>query len=128
MIERDGLHDEYPHWGNGSSADRDRRLEELEHERRVSQYIRDLPFLWINVDDEPSPESDRAYIERNTIALVSNYAKETLDSRSDTWLGTESPSQELCQSGLWNVNHVEERYDPAFLDRLETAVKKTESI
>lgn len=125
MIERDKLHDEYPHWGDGSSAGRDRRLDELGLEQRVSDYIRGLPFLWVRVDDEPGPESDRAYIERNVIALASNYTKESIDSRNAGWLGNASPCEEIHESGLWNVNHVEERYDPAFLDRLETAVKKT---
>ncbi|MFB6186265.1 MAG: hypothetical protein ABEI86_05290 [Halobacteriaceae archaeon] len=41
-------------------------------ERQVSAKIRDLPFLWVDVDDKPSPESDRAYIERNAIALAEN--------------------------------------------------------
>ncbi|QIB74963.1 hypothetical protein G3I44_12140 [Halogeometricum borinquense] len=125
MIERDGLHGEYPHWGEGSSAGRERRLNELELERVVSDYLRGLPFLWVNVDDEPSPESDRAYIERNTIALVSNYAKESIDGRDDGWLGNASASEAIRQSGLWNVNHVEEEYDPTFLDRLEAAVEET---
>lgn len=125
MIERDGLHEEYPHWGEGSGAGRERRLNELKLERGVSDYIRDLPFLWVDVDDEPSPESDRAYIERNTIALVSNYAKESIDGRDDEWLGKASASEAIRQSGLWNVDHVEEEYDPAFLDRLEAAVEET---
>jgi hypothetical protein len=38
----------------------------------VSTYIGAMPFLWIDVDDEPSPRSLRAYIERNSIALLSN--------------------------------------------------------
>ncbi|ESS05764.1 MAG: hypothetical protein A07HB70_02245 [uncultured archaeon A07HB70] len=75
LVERHGLHDEYPEWGEGSSAGRDRRLAELELERRVSDYIRELPFLWVDVDDEPGPGSDRAYIERNAIALASNYGR-----------------------------------------------------
>lgn len=100
MIERHGLHDEYPHWGDGSSADRNRRLDELELERRVSEYIRELPFLWVDVDDEPSPESDRAYIERNAIALVSNYRKDTIDARREDWLGRASPRNEIRTSGL----------------------------
>jgi hypothetical protein len=91
----------------------------------VSDYIRDLPFLWVKVDDEPGPESDRAYIERNTIALVSNYAKDSIDSRDTGWLGNTSPCEEIRQSGLWNINHVGEQYDPAFLDRLKTAVETT---
>lgn len=55
-------------------------------ERRVSNYLRDLPFLWLNVDDEPGAESQRAYIERNMIALLSNYQRETVDARSNDWL------------------------------------------
>jgi len=125
MIEREGLHDEYPHWGEGSSADRDRRLAELEQERRVSEYICDLPFLWVDVDDEPGPNSDRAYIERNAIALVSNYQKESIDPRNDSWLGVKSPRTEISNSGLWNINHVAESYDPSFLDRLSDAVGET---
>lgn len=125
MIERDGLHDEYPHWGHGSSAGRERRLAELDHERRVSEYIRDLSFLWVDVDDEPSPQSDRAYLERNAIALVSNYGKDSLDSRGANWLGLDSPRNEITDSGLWNINHVEEQYDAAFLERLSGAVEET---
>ncbi len=128
MIRRDGLHDEYPHWGDGSSANRERRLAELVHERRVSEYIRGLPFLWIKVDDEPSPQSDRAYLERNAIALVSNYRKDSLDPRSDDWLGRDSPRSEISDSGLWNINHVGEQYDTAFLDRLSDAVEQTSEL
>ena len=128
MIRRDGLHDEYPHWGDGSSANRERRLAELEHERRVSEYIRGLPFLWIKVDDEPSPQSDRAYLERNAIALVSNYRKDSLDPRSDDWLGRDSPRSEISDSGLWNINHVGEQYDTAFLNRLSDAVEQTSEL
>lgn len=125
MIERHGLHEEYPHWGKESSAGRNRRLDELELERRVSDYIRDLPFLWINVDDEPGQDSDRAYIERHTIALASNYQKEPIDPRSDSWIGQASPRNEISDSGLWNINHVAENYGPVFLDSLETAIEQT---
>ena len=128
LIERHDCHDEFPHWGDGSSAGRERRLAELEMERRVSEYIRELPFLWVELDDEPGPESDRAYIERNTIALVSNYGKPSIDTRHEDWLGQESPSEEIRRSGLWNVNHVEEEYDPAFLDRLSEAVEATTAL
>lgn len=67
LIERDGLQDDFPEWGEGNTADRDLRLEEQELEKRVSECIRNLPFLWTAVDDEPGPGSDRAYIERNAI-------------------------------------------------------------
>jgi len=125
MVERHDLHDEYPEWGDGSSAGRDLRLEELEMERRVSDYLRELPFLWVDVDDEPGPGSDRAYLERNAIALVSNYSKETIDPRSNEWLGNDIPSQKIRESGLWNVNHVDESYDPAFFDQFVEAIEGT---
>ena len=125
IIERDQLHEEYPRWGEGSSAGRERRLTELALEKRVSDYIRELPFLWVSVDDEPGPESARAYIERNAIALVSNYGKESIDSRAETWLGKDSRSEVIRRSGLWNVNHIEEQYDPTFLDRLAESVEET---
>jgi len=72
ICERDGIDDVYPEWGSGSSADREVRLKETGLERRVTEYVGALPVLWLAVDDEPSPESDRAYIERNALALVSN--------------------------------------------------------
>ncbi len=125
LIERHDLYDEYPHWGDGSSAGRNKRLAEVEMERRVSEYIRGLPFLWVAVDDEPGPDSDRAYIERNTIALVSNYRKPSLDTRSQGWVGHASHSEKIRDSGLWNINHVEEGYDSAFLERLANGIKAT---
>lgn len=125
FVERDSLHDEYPHWGEGSSAKRERRLSELEMEQRVSDYLRDLPFLWLNVDDEPSADSQRAYIEQNSIALLSNYQRDAVDARSDDWLGKHSRSEKIRNSGLWNVNHVDEDYDSLFLDALSDAIDGT---
>ncbi|USZ77197.1 hypothetical protein NGM07_07665 [Halorussus vallis] len=127
-MERDSLHDEYPHWGEGSSAKRERRLGELEMERRVSDYLRNLPFLWLNVDDEPSADSQRAYIEQNTIALLSNYQRDAVDARADDWLGKHSRSQKIRDSGLWNVNHVDEEYEPDFLDALHEAIERTDPL
>ncbi|MFC4550822.1 MULTISPECIES: hypothetical protein [Halorussus] len=128
FVERDSLHDEYPHWGEGSSAKRERRLGELEMERRVSDYLRNLPFLWLNVDDEPSADSQRAYIEQNTIALLSNYQRDAVDARADDWLGKHSRSQKIRDSGLWNVNHVDEEYEPDFLDALHEAIERTDPL
>ena len=48
----------------------------------MSRYIGVMPFLHLAVNDEPSPESMRAYLERNSIALLSNSAgaaREVLD-------------------------------------------------
>lgn len=125
MLVRDGIDDQFPQWGVGSSAPRERRLSELPHERRVSEYVRSLPFLWVRVADEPGPESDRAYLERNLIALLSNYDRPACDPRDESWLGRDSRSEKIRESGLWNVDHVEKSYDPSFLDRFAQAVGET---
>jgi hypothetical protein len=129
IIERHGLHDDYPQWDDRwSGIDRDRsavRDEEYILERRVSAYIREQPFLWLHLDDEPSADSDRAYIEQNAIALLSNFEKERLDPRDERWLGADSRSREIRESGLWNVNHVDENYDPDFLELLGDAIEDT---
>lgn len=124
LVHRDGISDEYPEWGVGSSAGSELRVKELEMERRVSDYIRELPFLWVEVDDEPGPESDRAYIERNAIALVSNLGKQTIDARDEEWLGHASPVSKIQESGLWNINHVEEEYRAEFLDTFAGCVDR----
>lgn len=128
-IVRDGLAGEYPTWGVGSTAGQARRLAEMDLERWVSEYIRDLPFLWVAIDDEPGPESDRAYVEQHAIALVSNRdagSRDTdpIDPRAEAWLGHHSPVDAIAQSGLWNVDHVDDSYDPAFLDVLEGYIKR----
>lgn len=127
IIERDGHHDEYTEWGVGSTADRELRISEIEMERQVSEYIRELPFLWLELDDEPGPDSNRAYVEQNSIALVSNFDSPTVDPRSSNWLGKYSPVDEIRESGLWNINHVSEAYDSDFLDFLEQLIDRTGS-
>lgn len=129
LIERHGLHDRYPDWGTRTgSLDRDRatvREEEYPLERRVSAYIRDQPFLWVAIDDEPGPDSDRALVEQTLIALLSNVDGEQIDRRPAHWLGRHSRSPEIRASGLWNVDHVRDEYDPAGLDRLAAAIDDT---
>lgn len=122
IIARDGLHDEFPNWGKGSSASRGVREREYPLERMVSEYIGNLPFLWLRVDDESGPTSVRAYLERNSIALLSNYGKTSIDPRDDSWLGNYSPRRDVRQSGLWNSDYVTERYDLRFLGVLEKYV------
>ncbi|MFB6120343.1 MAG: hypothetical protein ABEJ68_04420 [Halobacteriaceae archaeon] len=129
IIEKHALHDDYPDWDERwSGIDRDRatvRDEEYVLERRVSASIREQPFLWLAVDDEPGPDSDRAFLERNAIALLSNLGRPALDPRRDDWLGHYSESEHIRDSGLWNVEHADEDYDPAFLARFEAAVAET---
>lgn len=117
LIEKDG-HD-YPSWGQGSSASREIRDGEQPLERTVSEVIGEMPFLWLAIDDEPGPDSMRGYIERNAIALLSDFGKSPLDPSSQDWLGHYCNRERVKTSGLWNSNHVHEEYDPAFLDTLE---------
>ena len=51
-------------------------------EALVSRTIGAMPFLWLNVGDSPGPGSQRALIERNTIALLSGYREPRAAARS----------------------------------------------
>jgi hypothetical protein len=114
----------FPTWGEGSSADKDIRASEVELEQAVSQVICKMPFLWLAIEDEAGPESMRGTIERNAIALLSNFNKSPLDPPSPQWLGHHCNRERVKASGLWNQNHVEESYDPAFLDDLDGLVQR----
>src|SRR5262245_38524757 len=63
-------------WDVGSSASADIRAGEVPLEAKVSRFICRMPFVWIEADDDPGPGSLRGYIERNAIALLSNFGKE----------------------------------------------------
>jgi hypothetical protein len=106
-------------WGKGSSVARDIRNQENDMERAVSAVIRDMPFLWLHVDDEPGAESLRGYIERNAIALLSNFDRTPIDPASSSWLGHYCNRERIRKSGLWNTNHVDESCEPTFLKELE---------
>jgi hypothetical protein len=106
-------------WGVGNSAPKITRLSEIPLERDVSAIIGSMPFLWVEVADTPGAASDRAYLERNCIALLSNYDKEPIDRPSESWLGLRSPQETIRKSGLWNTNYVIDDYTHVFLDVLE---------
>ncbi len=88
-------------------------------EALVSEYIGRMPLLWLNVNDDPGPNSSRGLIERNAIALLSGYRRATIDGPSAGWLGQHSDRERVRLSGLWNNNYVDESYDPSFLDEME---------
>ncbi|NPT62945.1 hypothetical protein GS910_01545 [Paraburkholderia sp. RL16-012-BIC-B] len=117
-------------WGVGSIAPKaltnsdDAKAAEAAIERRVSMLIGAMPVLWINVPDDAGPASERAVIERGAIALLSN-SLAPLVAPSIGWLGRHSIREEIRASGLWNLRHVEEHSDLAFLDVLERAVERT---
>jgi len=115
-----------PSWGVGADAgaaarrfgvDRARvKSAEADLEIQVSRYIGDMPFLWLDVGDEPGPASQRGLIERNTIALLSGHTERAPDPPTTGWLGYCSDRERVRRSGLWNNNHVDEDYDSSFLD------------
>ena len=111
-----------PTWGQGSSAPRDIRDKEQELEKQVSQTIGNMPFLWLAISDAPGPDSLRGYIERNAVALLSNDNKPPINAPSPQWLGYRCNREKVRRSGLWNQNHVDETYAPAFLDMLDKLV------
>jgi hypothetical protein len=117
-------------WGIGSVAPPALRTSqvlreaEARHEQQVSDYIGKLPVLWVAVPDEASPTSERSIIERNAVALLSRDAQSSA-LPPNGWLGEHSPRREIRESRLWNVNYVDDNYDPSFLPLLERAVTDT---
>ena len=111
-------------WGQGQHASKKIRAAEEPLERQVSAYMRKVSVLWVNVPDEPSAASDRAFIERRTIALLSN-SSYNHDKASENWLGNFSAKSEIRTSGLWNVNHVGEPFDKRVLQVLERYIEIT---
>jgi hypothetical protein len=97
------------------------RALEREHEQRVSAYLGTMRVMWCNVPDDASAVSERAIIERNAIALLSN-ALVPWDAPSNSWLGLFSPNDRIKRSGLWNLKHVEDRPVASFLGVLEKCV------
>jgi hypothetical protein len=110
-------------WGIGQAANAEVRNNEQLLEERVSQYIRQMQFLVLNVDDEPGRDSNRGFIEQNSIALLSNYTANNeqlkIDPPSNNWLGFNCNRPLVQQSGLWNQQHVDINYDATFLDVFE---------
>jgi hypothetical protein len=100
------------------------KVGELVWEQAVSRHLDMTQVVYLNVPDEPGPESLRARIERNAIALLSNEGKEPLDPPSNAWLGYHSSRPHVRASGLWNQNHVDEIYRPEFLDELASLVER----
>lgn len=117
-LMRCGMEPSCPTWGTKPGA----KGEEVAVEQAVSRRLATASVVWLRIDDEPCPESERGWIERNTIALLSNQAKAPLDPPSPSWLGHHSSRTRVRASGLWNQNHVDEAYDPVFLDDLERLI------
>jgi hypothetical protein len=111
-------------WGKGSNANFKVRSKERELERRVSKYIGSMSVLYLSVTDVASSSSDRAYIERNTIGLLS-CINGNEDRPSKGWLGLDSSRSNIRESGSWNLDYVQYQYDPGFLDVFKEYVSIT---
>jgi len=125
LLNREGV--EHPTWGVGATADRHVVEGERELEERVSAYLARLLVTVLPVLDEPGPTSMRGYVERNAIGLLTRHctpgAWPTLRASSAAWLGRHARTHAVRASGLWNVNHVGERPEAAFIGRLEQLVR-----
>lgn len=120
LIARDGL--VYEHWGKGSNAPRNIRESEKYLEQYVSKEIGEMPFLFIEINDEASKNSMRSYIEKNSIGLVSAYNLANGFDEPD-WLGLYSNRERVRNSGMWNNNYVGEGYEAEFLDVLDEFIE-----
>lgn len=103
-------------WLRETNAGTEIRKREYPLEQAVSQYIGNMPFLWLEVPDEPSPHSDRGVIETGAIGLLSNLEREPIDVPSASWLGLQATRSVIGASGLWNVNHLRDSSTGQFLD------------
>jgi hypothetical protein len=110
-------------WGE-SAVEKSALRAERELEQAVSKYLSELYVLLITVPGGSDKNNDRAYLEQNLIALLSN-ALHPLDPPSCEWLGLSSAKQEIRRSGLWNVKHVVQSFDPKYLEVLDYYVSLT---
>jgi len=115
---------DFPSWGIGQTAEKEIKTIEKELEMKVSQVIGEMKILWLNIGDKSSANSDRSFIERNSIALLSCFIRK-IDTASKNWLGIVNPHNAISESSMWNVNYVEDDYDPRFLEILERYVNIT---
>jgi hypothetical protein len=111
-------------WSKGQTAPASVRQSEISLERLVSNAIGEMKLLWLNVPDTVGPGSDRAYIERNSIGLLSRSVLLS-PSLARSWLGSKSADWRIAVSGLWNLDHLFLRPDPSFLDVLQSYVNIT---
>ncbi len=126
IIHQGGGKPGIPSWGHGQSAPPEILSREAELERQVSEHIRKMSVVWLEVPDSPGPGSDRAFLERNAVALLSKHGRK-MDPPSMGWLGRYSPTAAIKKTGLWNVDFAFYSYDHRFLDVFAAYVDITTS-
>lgn len=124
ILTKDSKKNEYKSWGVGQSGTKEQKEKEKPIEELVSEYISKMSILWLEINDDAGPDSDRAYIEKNSIGLLT-FAVPAIESPSREWKGNYSVKECIRRSGLWNINHVGSGYDPGFLSVFETYVLAT---
>ncbi|GAA1846081.1 hypothetical protein [Actinomadura bangladeshensis] len=87
-------------------------------EQAVSEHITAMPLLWLDVPDREQRKSIRA----NSISLLSQ-RNGGVHRTTSGWLGLHAENEHVRTSGLWNSDHVDDPYDPSFLDDMEARVK-----
>ena len=108
LLYKDSLN--YPHWGDKSKkGDKSVKASEKDLEKIVSKYIHTLTFTVLEVPGPSSKDNDRAFIEENSIALLSNYDQPAIDKCSKNWLGLYSKDSKVIGSGLWNFDCVDRK-------------------
>ena len=111
-------------WGIGQTADSMIRKKEEQLEQAVSKHVGAMSTLWLAVEDESGPASDRAYLERNVIGLLVGQSG-PVDPPSNEWLGRFSPDKRIRDGGLWNLNFLNYFCSDQFLDVFDEYVLTT---
>jgi hypothetical protein len=115
-------------WDSDRPNDASMRIAEKQHEAQVSDYLGQTSLLFLPIDDQPGSDSLRGLIERNTIALLSNYVAPSGIEPNQSWLGLQSGRDKVRRSGLWNQRHVDETHDPAFLGMFEGLIERIPAV
>ena len=114
-------------WGRGASGPLRTMQAEAMVERLVSRRIGAMSVVCLPVEDAPGPDSLRASIARNAIALLSGFVETAPDPPSSYWLGRHCPRERVRGSGLWNDDHMDAAPDATFLEVLGDLVLNTRS-
>jgi hypothetical protein len=97
-------------WGDQSVVASAIDPSEKELEYQVSKWMNSLLVSVLPIADLAGPASDRSFVERVTIGLLSG-AGACFDPPSDGWLGLRSDKHIIRRSGLWNLDHVSSTAD-----------------
>ena len=118
---------EYNEWGNrNKKSNKTILIQEKNLEKEVSDYILNMPFVVLKVEGDSSKDNLRAYIESNSIKLLSNYRKTPVDPPSKNLLGLCCGNNKVMESGLWNRKEIEENseIDLIFLETLDNLINE----